>query len=83
MDAPRVYVCAWALCYFQKDPNLPEGADSVGGQLRGDKECPLSDVTNSARVWRTKQQDSTSRFHQFAVRHLVSQGSPAGEGSND
>ena len=32
-------------------PNLPEGADRVGGQLRGDKECPFSGVTNSGRVW--------------------------------
>ena len=33
-------------------PNLSEGADRVGGQLRGDKECPFSGVTKSARVWR-------------------------------
>ena len=33
-------------------PNLSEGADSVGGQLRGDKECPFSGVTSSGRVWR-------------------------------
>ena len=33
-------------------PNLSEGADSVGGQLRGDKECPFSDVTSSGRIWR-------------------------------
>ena len=33
-------------------PNLSEGADRVGGQLRGDKECPFSDVTKSGRVWR-------------------------------
>ena len=33
-------------------PNLSEGADRVGGQLRGDKECPFSGVTNSGRVWR-------------------------------
>ena len=26
--------------------NLSEGADSVGGQLRGNKECPFSGVTN-------------------------------------
>ena len=32
-------------------PNLSEGADRVGGQLRGDKECPFSGVTNSGRVW--------------------------------
>ena len=29
--------------------NIIEGADSVGGQLRGDKECPSSGVTNSGR----------------------------------
>ena len=27
-------------------PNLSEGVDSVGGQLRGDKGCPFSGVTN-------------------------------------
>ena len=33
-------------------PKLSEGADRVGGQLRGDKECPFSNVTKSGRVWR-------------------------------
>ena len=33
-------------------PNLSEGAERVGGQLRGDKECPFSGVTKSGRVWR-------------------------------
>ena len=33
-------------------PNLSEGADRVGGQLRGDKECTFSGVTKSGRVWR-------------------------------
>ena len=35
-------------------PHLSEGADRVGGQLRGDKdkECPFSGVTKSGRVWR-------------------------------
>ena len=33
-------------------PNLLEAADRVGGQLRGDKECPFSGVTKSGRVWR-------------------------------
>ena len=33
-------------------PNLSEGADRVGGQMRGDKECPFSGVTKSGRVWR-------------------------------
>ena len=32
--------------------NLLEGADRVGGQMRGDKECPFSGVTKSGRVWR-------------------------------
>ena len=34
-----------------QDPNLLDGADHVGGQLHGDKECPFSGVTNSGRVW--------------------------------
>ena len=33
-------------------PNLLEGAGRVGGQLRGDKECPFNGVTKSGRVWR-------------------------------
>ena len=33
-------------------PNLSEGADSIGRQLRGDNECPFSGVTNYGRVWR-------------------------------
>ena len=33
-------------------PNFSEGADRVGGQLRGDTECPFSVVTKSGRVWR-------------------------------
>ena len=33
-------------------PNLLEGADHVGGQLGGDKVCPISGVTKSGRVWR-------------------------------
>ena len=32
-------------------PNLSEGADRVGGQLRG-SEWPFSGVTKSCRVWR-------------------------------
>ena len=42
-------------------PNLSEGAaDRVGGQLRGDKECPFSGVTKSGRVWK-KVQESDAR----------------------
>ena len=33
-------------------PNRLEDADSVGGQLRGDEECPFSGVTKPGRVWR-------------------------------
>jgi len=33
-------------------PNLSEGADRVGGELRRDKECPFSGVTKFGRVWR-------------------------------
>ena len=56
MDALHVYVRAWVLgCFYSHKyqyPNLSEGADRVGGQLRGDKECPFSGVTKSGRVWR-------------------------------
>ena len=31
---------------------LLEGADCIGGQLHGDKECLFSGITNSGRVWR-------------------------------
>ena len=47
------HVGAWTLCCFHchiSNPNLSEGADRVGGQLRGDKECPFSSETKSGRV---------------------------------
>ena len=44
-----------------KYPSLSEGADRVGGQLRGDKECPFSGVTKSGRVWR-KVPESNARI---------------------
>ena len=40
------------LLQFYQYPNISEGTDRVGGQLRGDKECPFSGVTKSGRVWR-------------------------------
>ena len=54
VDACHVYVHAWALRCFQfyQYPNVSEGADRLGGQLRGDKKCPFSGVTKSGRVWR-------------------------------
>ena len=54
VHTPHVYVRAWALGCFQsyQYPNLSEGADRIGGQLRGDKEYPFSGVPKSGRVWR-------------------------------
>ena len=63
VDASRVYVSAWALCSFHSlisTQNLSEDADRVGGQLRGDKECPFSGVTKSGGVWR-KVPESNAR----------------------
>ena len=37
---------------FDQYPNLSKGADRVGRQLRGDKECPFCGVAKSGRVWR-------------------------------
>ena len=44
--------CFGARLLLQSYLNLSEGADCVGGHLRGDKECPFSGVTKSGRVWR-------------------------------
>ena len=40
-------------------PKPSEGADSLGGQLRGDKVCPFSGVTSSGRVWRKVPESDT------------------------
>ena len=48
----RAFLGARLLPQSYQYPNLSEGADRVDGQLRGDKECPLSGVTKSGRVWR-------------------------------
>ena len=70
VDASHVYVRAWALGCFQSYPNLSEGADRVGGQLRGDKECPFSGVTNSGRVWRrVPESDARSVQCHFMQSH--------------
>ena len=46
---PHVYRRAWVLGCFQsyQYPNLSEGTDCVGGQLRGDKECPFNQIWQS------------------------------------
>ena len=60
VDKSHVYVSACLdarlLPQSYQYPNLSEGAaaDRVGGQVRGDKECPFSDVTKSGRVWSGK-----------------------------
>ena len=50
----RLRACLGARLLLQsyQYPHLSEGADRVGGQLRGDKECPFSGVTKSGRVRR-------------------------------
>ena len=42
-------------------PNLSEGADRVGGQLRGDKKYPFSGVTNLAMLGVWKQPSAQAR----------------------
>ena len=72
VDAPHVYVRAWALGCFQsyEYPSLSEGADRVGGQLRGDKECPFSGVTKSGRAWRkVPESDARSVPHTHTQTH--------------
>ena len=45
-----------------------EGADRVGGQLRGDKECPFNGVTKSGSVWR-KAPESNARSVARSMGH--------------
>ena len=76
VDVPHVYVRAWALGCFQsyQYPNFLEGADRVGGQLRGDKECPFSGVTKSGRVWKKVPESdarSVSRAHTNTFAHAT------------
>ena len=47
--------------------NLSEGADRVGGQLRGDKECPFSGVTKSGRVWRKVPESDARSVGPFMI----------------
>ena len=46
--------CLGAMASFTTESTqtgLSEGADRIGGQLRGGKECHFSGVTRSGRVW--------------------------------
>ena len=47
--------------------NLSEGADRIGGQLRGDKECPFSGVTKSGIVWRKVPESDAGCVGLFTV----------------
>ena len=49
---------------------LLEGADCIGGQLHGDKECLFSGITNSGRVWRkVPESDAGSVSHTHTHTH--------------
>ena len=52
-------------------PNLSEGADRVAGQLRGDKEYPVSGVTKSGRVWRKVPESDARRVVQVVTNANV------------
>ena len=54
VDVSHVYVRAWTLCSFHglTSTQTFRRELSLGGQLRGDEECPSSSVTSSGRVWR-------------------------------
>ena len=68
MDAPHVYVRAWALgCLSYQYPNLSGGADRVAKQLRGDKECSFSGVTKS--VWQSLEEGAGKRCSECGVRY--------------
>ena len=55
-------------------PNLSEGADRVGGQLRWNKECPFSGVTKSGRVWRkVPEGDARSVFSTQTFRRVLTE----------
>ena len=45
--------------------NLSEGADRVGGQLCGYKECPFSGITKSGRVWRKVPESIAQSVHLY------------------
>ena len=51
--------------------HLSEGADRVGGQLRGDKECPFSGVTKSGRVWRKVPESDARSLVPSIDRQLI------------
>ena len=74
---------AWALNVASTVLLVPKPSqrpDSVRGQLRGEKECPFSGVTNSGRVWR-KVLESDGRSVRGAVGSISSRRSVPTTGS--
>ena len=67
----RAYLGARLLLQSYQYPNLSEGADRVGGQLRGDKECPFSDITKSGRVWRKVPESDARSVPRTAISTLT------------
>ena len=64
-------------------PNLSEGADRVGGQLRGDKECPFSSVTKCGRIWRKVPESDARGVHEWSplpCGYVAGAGCKHGEG---
>ena len=55
-----VRACGLGARLLPQSYQFSEGADCVGGQLHGGKECPFSGVTKSGRVWR-KMPESGAR----------------------
>ena len=66
---------AWKFCYFHSligTSPFSEAADSVSGQLRGNKECPFSGVTSSGRAWRkVAESDARSGVRGWGVRRWL------------
>ena len=72
--APHVYVRALDAVLLPQSyqyPNLLEGADRVGGQLRGVKRCPFSGVTSSGRVWRKVPESDTGSVGNWLICRLI------------
>ena len=59
-------------------PNLSdlEGTDRVGGQLRGDKECPFNGVTKSGRVWRKMPESNAQSVLETPILLLNNNNTP-------
>ena len=75
VDASHVYVRASALGCFHglnyQYPNLSVGADRVGGQLRGDKECPFScaEIKSAPPCWQSLEEDAGKRWSVTGLRY--------------